>query len=191
MDDEPYDDADPVTSSSDSETEDGIRAPHIGPKFLRSSQRQQQLLSPLATQPKAPRGPIPTLAPGQVLSQKVPKLSSMACQKQARATTARKALRKAPVGGKTGGKTVLKPKRRFKPGVVALRQIKQYQKTTEPLIPPSAVSALQEAAETTLVKEFEMTQLAAIHAKRVTIQQKDMKLVQLMRLHMTGYRFPG
>lgn len=124
MDDEPYDDADPVTSSSDSETEDGIRALHKGPKFLcrhpttpkRSSQRQQQLLSPPATQPKAPRGPIPTLAPGQVLSQKVPKLSSMARQKQARATTTRKAPRKAPVGGKTGGKTVPKPKRRFKPG---------------------------------------------------------------------------
>lgn len=69
------------------------------------------------------------------------------------------------------------------------------------------MSALQEAAETTLVKEFEskwpynfiviiiviniVTQLAAIHAKRVTIQQKDMKLVQAMRLYMTGFSFPG
>ncbi|ELR08163.1 hypothetical protein GMDG_08613 [Pseudogymnoascus destructans 20631-21] len=119
----------------------------------------------------------------------------------------RKAPRKKPALAK-------KPaKRRQRTGVKALREIKRYQKTTELLVPrapfvrllrgilfdlskdmriqASAVSALQEAAETTLVREFEMTQLAAIHAKRVTIQQKDMKLVQAMRLHMTGFSFPG
>jgi len=31
-----------------------------------------------------------------------------------------------------------------------------------------------------------VTNLAAIHAKRVTIQEKDMKLVQRMRLGMMG-----
>jgi histone H3/H4 len=33
--------------------------------------------------------------------------------------------------------------------------------------------------------------LAAIHAKRVTIQQKDMQLVQKMRKGMTGFKYPG
>lgn len=124
MDDEPYDDADPVTSSSDSETaQDGTRALHKGPKFMgrrrlpttptRSRQRQQQLQSPPPTQPKASRGPIPTLALGQVLSQKEPKISSMARQKQVRQNTASKAPRKAPVGGKTVMKA---KKRRSKPG---------------------------------------------------------------------------
>lgn len=73
-----------------------------------------------------------------------------------------------------------------------------------------AISALREAAKSTLVTEFEcnffstifvlifilisipvVTNLAAIHAKRVTIQQKDMKLVQAMRKGMMGYSFPG
>ncbi|ELR06148.1 hypothetical protein GMDG_07803 [Pseudogymnoascus destructans 20631-21] len=129
--------------------------------------------------------------------------------------TAGKAPRKTSgISGKKIVKKAAKKSHRYKPAV-ALRQIKKYQKSTEPLLPrvpftrliceiisdlhpredfqlqSSAISALQEAAETTLVKEFEMTQLAAIHAKRVTIQQKDMKLVQQMHLHMTGFSFPG
>jgi histone H3/H4 len=36
-----------------------------------------------------------------------------------------------------------------------------------------------------------VTNLAAIHAKRVTIQQKDMQLVQSMRLGMLGIRKVG
>ena len=70
-----------------------------------------------------------------------------------------------------------------------------------------AIEALQEAAEAALVHEFEcesifiliesfilifiVTNLAAIHAKRVTIQQKDMKLVQSMRQGMLGYKLIG
>ena len=77
----------------------------------------------------------------------------------------------------------------------------------------SALEALREAAEAALVSEFEskytpynhpppsssrglqltpeVTNLAAIHAKRVTIQVKDMKLVQSMRKHILGYPMPG
>jgi histone H3/H4 len=72
----------------------------------------------------------------------------------------------------------------------------------------SAISALQEAAESTLVTEFsskfkpykyfklntnisKVTNIAAIHAKRVTIQVKDMKLVQSMRMHLLGYSMAG
>jgi histone H3 len=45
----------------------------------------------------------------------------------------------------------------------------------------SAVMALQEAAEAYLVSLFEDTNLAAIHAKRVTIQPKDIQLARRLR----------
>ena len=42
----------------------------------------------------------------------------------------------------------------------------------------SALMALQESAEAYLVGLFEDTNLCAIHAKRVTIMQKDMQLAR-------------
>ena len=45
----------------------------------------------------------------------------------------------------------------------------------------SAVEALQEAAEAFLVSLFEDSNLCAIHAKRVTIQAKDMQLARRLR----------
>lgn len=72
-----------------------------------------------------------------------------------------------------------------------------------------ALAVLQEATEGMLVAEFEskysiflfytnpytnqfsVTNLCAIHAKRVTIQPKDMHLVQALRRAMTGYSIPG
>ena len=45
----------------------------------------------------------------------------------------------------------------------------------------SAVMALQEAAEAYLVSLFEDTNLCAIHAKRVTIQSKDIQLARRLR----------
>ena len=41
--------------------------------------------------------------------------------------------------------------------------------------------ALQESVEAYLVSLFEDTNLAAIHAKRVTIQKKDIKLARRLR----------
>ena len=92
---------------------------------------------------------------------------------------------------------------RFRPGTVALREIRKYQKTTELLIrklpfqrlvrdiaqeykadlrfQSSAVMALQEAAEAYTVALFEDTNLCAIHAKRVTIMPKDMQLARRIR----------
>jgi histone H3/H4 len=52
------------------------------------------------------------------------------------------------------------------------------------LLPPpssSAVMALQEASEAYLVSLFEDTNLCAIHAKRVTIQPKDLQLARRLR----------
>jgi histone H3/H4 len=45
----------------------------------------------------------------------------------------------------------------------------------------SAVMALQEAAETYHVSLFEDANLAAIHAKHVTIQPKDLALARRLR----------
>jgi len=88
----------------------------------------------------------------------------------------------------------VKKPHRYRPGTVALREIRRYQKSTELLIRKlpfqrlvreiaqefktdlrfqgSAVLALQEAAEAYLVGLFEDTNLCAIHAKRVTIMSK-------------------
>ena len=93
--------------------------------------------------------------------------------------------------------------RRYRPGTVALREIRKYQKSTELLIrklpfqrlvreiardyaldmrfQSSAVLAIQEAAEAYLVGLFEDTNLAAIHAKRVTIMPKDIQLARRIR----------
>ncbi|CAI9291551.1 unnamed protein product [Lactuca saligna] len=118
--------------------------------------------------------------------------------KAPRKQLATKAARKsAPV---TGG--VKKP-HRFRPGTVALREIRKYQKSTELLIrklpfqrlvreiaqdfktdlrfQSSAVAALQEVSEAYLVGLFEDTNLCAIHAKRVTIMPKDMQLARRIR----------
>jgi histone H3 len=123
-------------------------------------------------------------------------------QKAPRKQLASKAARKqAP---STGG--VKKP-HRFRPGTVALREIRKYQKTTDLLLrklpfqrlvreiaqefkadlrfQSSAVMALQEAAEAYLVGLFEDTNLCAIHAKRVTIMTKDLQLARRIR----GERF--
>ncbi|KAB8291614.1 hypothetical protein EYC80_006414 [Monilinia laxa] len=106
-----------------------------------------------------------------------------------------------------------KVKRRWRPGTVALREIQRYQQSTDLIIPkapfhrlvreiiedisPSfriqrlALNALQEVAEAALVTEFEMTNLCAIHAKRVTIQVKDMALVRNLRRIMLGVSYVG
>ena len=109
-----------------------------------------------------------------------------------------KAARKsAPIQG-----GVKKP-HRYRPGTVALREIRKFQKSTDLLIrklpfqrvvreiaqqfksdlrfQSQAVLALQEACEAYLVGLFEDTNLCAIHAKRVTIMTKDMQLARRIR----------
>ena len=97
----------------------------------------------------------------------------------------------------------VKKSHRFRPGTVALREIRRFQKSTELLIrklpfqrlvreiaseyrnelrfQSSAVLALQEASEAYMVGLFEDTNLCAIHAKRVTIMPKDMQLARRIR----------
>ena len=84
--------------------------------------------------------------------------------------------------------------------MVALREIRRYQKSTEHLIQklafgwvvqeitqdfktdlcfqPSAIMVLQEAGESFVVGLFEDTNLCTIHAKRVTIMPKDIQLAR-------------
>lgn len=45
----------------------------------------------------------------------------------------------------------------------------------------AAIGALQEATEAFMVNLFESTNLCAIHAKRVTIMQKDIQLARRLR----------
>ena len=134
--------------------------------------------------------------------------STMARTKQAaRKSTGAKAPRKqlatmaarksAPA---TGG--VKKP-HRYRPGTVALREIRRYQKSTDLLIrklpfqrfireigqgfkadlqyQATGLLALQESSESYLTTLMEDTNLCAIHAKRVTIMPKDMQLARRIR----------
>lgn len=97
---------------------------------------------------------------------------------------------------------------RYKPGTIALREIRRYQQSTDLLLlklpfarlvreisqyvlpfrvaselrwQSQAIQALQEASEAFLVHLFEDTNLCAIHAKRVTIMQKDIQLARRLR----------
>jgi histone H3 len=92
---------------------------------------------------------------------------------------------------------------RYRPGTVALREIRKYQRSCDLLIrklpfqrlvreiaqnfkndlrfQSSAILALQEASEAYLVSLFEETNLVAIHAKRVTIMPKDIQLARRIR----------
>ena len=100
----------------------------------------------------------------------------------------------------TGQATTQQQPHRYWPGTVALREIWRYQKSTELLIrklpfqrlvheilqgygvgyrvTPAMMMALQEAAEVYLVQLLEDLNLCAIHAKRITIQPKDMQLAR-------------
>lgn len=112
--------------------------------------------------------------------------------------------RKSTSNVKSSSQGVTKKKKRFRPGTVALREIRKYQRTTELLIRRApfqrlvreiclsyghndirfkvdALLAIQEACESYLIGIFEDTQLCAIHGKRVTIMPKDIQLARRIR----------
>ena len=96
-----------------------------------------------------------------------------------------------------------KRKHWYRPGTLALHEIRHYQKKTNLLIKKApfarlvreiaqgcmqdlrfqetAIGALQEAAEAYLVGLFEDTNLCAIHAKRITIMPRDVQLARCIR----------
>jgi len=107
-------------------------------------------------------------------------------------------------------------KRRLRPGTKALREIEKYQRSINQLIPraamsrlcrevvhencqfdadsmrmtPGALAALQEASETFLVQFFEVANLSAIHAKRVTVMPADIEHTKTMHNRYTEFKFP-
>jgi len=117
-------------------------------------------------------------------------------------TTSTEASAMARKSIKAASTTVKRP-HRYRPGTVALREIRRYQKSTDLLIrrrpfqrlvrevaqkfrtdmrfQMSALAAIQEAAEAHLVHLFADTNMCALHGKRVTIQQKDMRLAVRLR----------
>ncbi|CAI5463612.1 unnamed protein product, partial [Closterium sp. Yama58-4] len=93
---------------------------------------------------------------------------------------------------------------RYRPGTVALMEIRRFQKTTDLLIrklpfmrlckeishtyttmdvrwTATAVLGLQEAAEAYLVNLFEDGLLLAIHSKRVTLMIRDIQLARRIK----------
>ena len=143
----------------------------------------------------------PALNPGQRLGSIKAHLAGL--QKKTAAKAAKKSGMQAPKGG-------VKKRYRYRLGTVALKQIRQYQKSTELLIrklpfqrlvreiacdsdvirsplcgkvrfQSVAIMALQEASEAYLVGLFEDSNLCTIHTKRVTIMPKDIQLARRIR----------
>jgi len=101
---------------------------------------------------------------------------------------------------------VIRP-HRYRPGTRALMEIRKYQRSTHLLLrklpfsrlvreilreyfarpgwefrwQAQAMLAIQEAAESYLVRLFEDANLCAIHAKRVTIMRRDIQLARRIR----------
>ena len=102
-----------------------------------------------------------------------------------------------------GQATMQQQMHRYRPGMVMLREIRRYQKSTELLtrelpfqhlvceimqghsvgyrVTLAMMLALQEAPEAYLVQLLEDSNLCAIHAKQVTIQPKDIQLARQIR----------
>jgi histone H3/H4 len=92
---------------------------------------------------------------------------------------------------------------KWRPGTVALREIRRYQKSYDPILAfapfsrlvreigqdfhtyirfsRTAIEAIREAVEAYLVWVFEYANLAAIHAKRVTIFPRDIWLAERIK----------
>ncbi|GAX77127.1 hypothetical protein CEUSTIGMA_g4573.t1 [Chlamydomonas eustigma] len=122
-------------------------------------------------------------------------------------TATRPAAQGTPSRRSQGQPALASPQRkkpRYRPGTVALREIRKYQKSTELLVrklpfsrlvreisnmvapepfrwTAEALLALQEATEDFMVHLFEDCNLCAIHAKRVTIMPKDLQLARRIR----------
>jgi len=110
----------------------------------------------------------------------------------------RKARRSSPTAEAKGKRT-----RRWRPGSVALRQIRQFQQGTDLLIQraafqrlvrevasqhkegirfqSTALEALQEAAEAYVVSVLSDANLCALHCRRMTPQCTDLRLARRLR----------
>ena len=102
----------------------------------------------------------------------------------------------------TTEKSAKKP-HRFRPGTVALREIRKQQKSTDPIFPfaaikrlakeiaqeyktdiifrDDAIRAIRAYAEDHLISLYENANYSAIHAERKTVNPKDIQLVRRVR----------
>ncbi|OMJ93221.1 hypothetical protein SteCoe_3795 [Stentor coeruleus] len=128
--------------------------------------------------------------------------SSTATKTIARKTPATKTLATKAAKKQTLNSGIKKP-HRFRPGTVALREIRLYQKSCDLIIrklpfqrlvrsiaaeirydlrfQSSAILALQEAAEAYITQMFGDANLCAIHGKRVTVTVRDISLARRIR----------
>lgn len=144
-------------------------------------------------------------------------LQKMARTKQtARKNTGGKAPRQqlaTKAARKSAPAVKVKKPHRYRPGTVALREIRKYQKSTDLLIRKlpfqrlvreiaqdfksdirfrsAALFALQEATEAFFVSLFEDANVCAIHAKRVTVMPKDIQLARRIRGDRSLYGAPA
>lgn len=131
------------------------------------------------------------------------KISSKAKGKTSAVNSKKISKKTAPAKGGMKKADGDKKKIRFRPGTVALREIKRYQKSTNMMLPRApfqrlvrsicsgidndlrfqaqALMALQESTEAYLTGIFEDANLCAIHANRVTVMKKDMDLARRIR----------
>nr|ADM18965.1 centromeric histone H3 isoform B [Luzula nivea] len=131
------------------------------------------------------------------------RMDSTPASRSIKRTSARKSVAppQTPTNRGETPQTKERKKHRYRPGTLALRQIRRLQKTTDLLVARApfarlvreitghvskdvnrwqaeALVALQEAAEYYVVNLMEDANLLAIHARRVTIMQKDIQLAR-------------
>jgi histone H3 len=120
---------------------------------------------------------------------------------------AKRALGQKKAKKSAGGSSSMKKSFRWRPGTVALREVRKLQKGTSTLIAKapfsrlvrevadthkaglrfqaSAVAAIQEATEAFVISLLSDANLSALHAGRVTAMPRDLQLVRRLR----GERF--
>ncbi|CAG2106525.1 unnamed protein product [Medioppia subpectinata] len=145
--------------------------------------------------------PLAATTSGKTLAAKRQRLSAKKSRKQ----SAPKARRPDGDTHADGTATSGHRRKRYRPGTVALREIRRFQNTTDLLVRKlpfarlireilqdiypsnairwqhSALMAIQEATEAYLIGLFEDTNIVAINAKRVTIMPRDMRVVRRIR----------
>ena len=134
-------------------------------------------------------------------------MASQTKQTAVKAKSAKRALGQKKAKKSASGSTGAKKSFRWRPGTVALREVRRLQKSTDLLIAKapfsrlvrevaethkaglrfqaSAVAAIQEATEAFVVSLLSDANLAALHSGRVTAMPRDLQLVRRLR----GERF--
>ena len=134
-------------------------------------------------------------------------MATQSKQTAVKSKSSKRALGNKKAKKSASGSTGAKKSFRWRPGTVALREVRRLQKSTDLLVAKapfsrlvreiaethkaglrfqaSAVAAIQEATEAFVVSLLSDANLAALHANRVTAMPRDLQLVRRLR----GERF--